>query len=66
MDKGHTITMETADIDNDRDMDIILAALAFPTAVPDSLYQRWQKSATSLLVLKNNLRTGAATVSAAR
>lgn len=50
------ITMETADIDNDRDMDIILAALAFPTAVPDSLYQRWQKSGTSLLVLKNTLR----------
>lgn len=57
------ITMETADIDNDRDMDIILAALAFPTAVPDSLYQRWQKSGTSLLVLKNNLRDAPATVS---
>ena len=48
--------METADIDDDSDMDIILAALAFPTAVPDSLYQQWQKSGTSLLVLKNMLR----------
>ncbi|MGC1240654.1 MAG: VCBS repeat-containing protein [Chryseosolibacter sp.] len=50
------ITMETADIDDDRDVDIVLAALAFPTAVPDSLYQRWEKSGTSLLVLRNKLR----------
>ena len=56
------ISMETTDIDNDRDIDIILAALAFPTAVPDSLYRQWQKGGASLLVLKNNLRTSATTV----
>lgn len=48
--------MESSDIDNDSDMDIVLAALAFPTAVPDSLVRSWNEKNISLLVLKNNLR----------
>lgn len=49
------ISMEVADIDSDRDFDIILAALNFSPGVPDSLVQEWKKNPTSLLVLKNNL-----------
>lgn len=48
--------LESSDIDNDSDMDIILSALAFPTAVPDSLVRSWKEKNISLLVLKNNLR----------
>jgi len=50
------ITMESADIDNDHDIDLILGALTFPNGVPDSLFQVWRKNETSLLILKNNLR----------
>ncbi|HET9487578.1 MAG TPA: VCBS repeat-containing protein [Chryseosolibacter sp.] len=49
------ITMEVADIDDDQDDDLILGALAFPMAVPDSLYEVWGKNQTSLLILRNNL-----------
>ena len=49
------ITMEAADVDLDGDTDIILGALAFPTKVPDSLFQTWGKNKISLLLLKNNL-----------
>jgi hypothetical protein len=50
------ITMESADIDNDQDTDIILGALNFPIGVPDSLMNEWRTEPSSLLVLKNNLR----------
>jgi hypothetical protein len=50
------IAMELLDIDDDGDQDIVLAALAFPTSVPDSLFQVWGRNKTSLLVMKNNLR----------
>lgn len=50
------ITMESADVDNDEDIDLILGALIFPNGVPDSLFQTWRKNQVSLLVLKNNLR----------
>jgi hypothetical protein len=49
------ISMEVADIDSDRDLDIILAALNFSPGVPDSLMQEWKENPTSLLVLRNNL-----------
>jgi hypothetical protein len=49
------ITMECADIDHDRDEDLILAALAFPTGVPDSLFNMWMKKQNSLLILRNSL-----------
>ncbi|MEX2233230.1 MAG: VCBS repeat-containing protein [Cyclobacteriaceae bacterium] len=50
------ITMELADIDDDRDLDLILGSLTFPNGVPDSLFQVWKKREASLLILKNNLR----------
>lgn len=50
------ITIESADIDADGDIDLLLGALAFPTGVPDSLYQAWGRKKTSLLVLRNTLR----------
>ncbi|MEX1239016.1 MAG: VCBS repeat-containing protein [Cyclobacteriaceae bacterium] len=50
------ITMESADIDRDNDVDLLLGALTFPNGVPDSLYQEWGKQKTSLLILRNNLR----------
>lgn len=50
---GRWITMETGDFDNDGDDDIMLGALAFSRGVPDSLYQVWGKSKTSILLLRN-------------
>lgn len=52
--KGRWITMESADIDQDGDQDIVLAALNFPTAVPQDLLDKWNEDKVSLLVLKNN------------
>lgn len=51
------ITLETADIDHDDDVDLLLGALAFPSGVPDSLYQAWMQQQVSLLVLTNNLHS---------
>lgn len=50
------ITMETTDIDEDGDTDLLLGALAFPTSVPESLFKSWGEKKMSLLVLKNNSR----------
>ena len=50
---GRWIAMESADIDEDGDEDIILAALNFPTGVPQELLEAWNKKKTSLLVLEN-------------
>lgn len=51
---GRWITMETTDIDGDGDVDIVLAALNFPTGVPEKVLSTWQKNKVSLLLLKNN------------
>jgi hypothetical protein len=48
------ITMESADIDDDGDMDILAGALAFPRGVPDSLFIDWGKKKVSMLVLRND------------
>lgn len=53
---GRWITMEITDIDEDGDEDIVLAALNFPTGVPENLLVNWKKNPVSLLVLKNNLK----------
>ena len=50
------ITLESADIDEDGDADLLLGALAFPAGVPDSLFAVWGKNQNSLLVLRNTLR----------
>ena len=50
------IAIEVLDIDDDGDQDLALAALAFPTSVPEDLFQRWGNSGTSLLILRNNLK----------
>ena len=47
------IAMELADVEGDGDEDILVAALAFPTGVPDSLFRQWNRNKYSLLVLKN-------------
>ena len=49
------ITMETGDIDEDGDLDIILGALTFPMGVPDNVLEEWKRNPASLLVLKNKL-----------
>lgn len=49
------MTMKTADIDDDGDKDILLAAVNFPDGVPDTLVKRWRENPVSLLVLRNNL-----------
>jgi len=50
---GRWITMESSDIDDDGDKDILLAALNFPDRVPGSLVKQWQENPVSVLVLRN-------------
>jgi hypothetical protein len=50
---GRWITLETADVDGDDDLDIIAAALAFPRGVPDNLYADWGRKHVSMMVLRN-------------
>ena len=52
---GRWMTMESADVDNDGDKDIVLAAVNFPNGVPETLVKRWRENPVSLLVLRNNL-----------
>jgi hypothetical protein len=49
------ITLESADIDDDGDKDIVLGALNFPDRVPARLVKRWKENPVSVLVLRNNL-----------
>lgn len=53
---GRWITMESADIDEDGDTDLLLGALAFPAAVPESLLKTWRENRISLLLLRNKTR----------
>lgn len=50
------ITMETADIDGDADIDILLGALTFPNGVPESLFNQWKDKKASLMLLRNSLK----------
>lgn len=52
---GRWMTMESADIDDDGDRDLLLAAVNFPNGVPERLMEKWKQNRVSLLVLKNNL-----------
>lgn len=53
---GRWLLIDAADIDEDGDTDILLGALDFDPGVPRPLYQRWLKTRTSMLILKNNQR----------
>jgi hypothetical protein len=47
------LTMETGDIDNDQDPDIILGALNFQEGTPETLSQSRKQKNVSILVMKN-------------
>lgn len=51
---GRWLTMDTGDIDDDKDIDIVLGNAAFTIgAVPDSLKKKWNEYSPSVLFLKN-------------
>jgi len=50
---GRWLIMETADIDDDGDRDILLGALDFNNKVPQELMKQWNENQTSILILKN-------------
>jgi hypothetical protein len=52
---GRWLVMETADIDHDKDIDILLGALDFDSDVPRSLLEQWMRDKTSILLLRNKL-----------
>lgn len=55
---GHWLVMETADVDQDQDLDIILGSyVGSPAPVPDSLNRKWLRGNTDLLVLENQMKT---------
>lgn len=54
--KGRWITMEVSDYDEDGDIDIFLGSLAFPTRIPEDLFNQWRKDQISVLLLENNVR----------
>lgn len=53
LDNGRWIVMEAADLDNDNDDDIVLGALNFNIAAPDSVFSRWKQTPISLQFLEN-------------
>lgn len=52
---GRWLVMEVADVDHDRDLDILLGALDFKPPGGGN-FEEWKKHPTSLLLLKNKLR----------
>lgn len=50
---GRWLAIETGDIDEDGDVDIMLGSLTFPNQVPTDLFSEWRKKKVSVLVLKN-------------
>ena len=52
---GRWLVMEVADVDHDRDVDILLGALDFKPAAGGN-FEQWKKQSTSILLLKNKLR----------
>lgn len=51
---GRWLVMDIADIDGDKDQDLLLGALNFNDAIPRQLSQRWTQQPVDILVLKNN------------
>ncbi|MDF4203066.1 FG-GAP-like repeat-containing protein [Maribacter sp. SA7] len=53
---GRWFLMDSADIDNDGDEDLVLSALNYSfTPVPEYLNEAWKESYTDLLILENKL-----------
>lgn len=53
---GHWLVMETADIDHDNDLDILLGSyVGSPAPVPDSLTRKWIRQNVDLLWLENQM-----------
>jgi hypothetical protein len=51
---GRWLVMEAADIDHDKDIDILLGALDFDSDVPRPLLEQWMRDKTSILLLRNS------------
>jgi hypothetical protein len=56
--EGRWITMETADVDQDGDRDIVLGAASLNSdgVIPPDIFTQWQTKKTTLLYLENALR----------
>ncbi|MHA6246758.1 FG-GAP repeat domain-containing protein [Pontibacter sp. CAU 1760] len=52
---GHWLTLEAADYDQDKDLDIILGSFTY-TPAPPAQQQKWRKEGPSLLILNNQLK----------
>lgn len=53
---GHWLVMETADVDQDDDLDIVLGSyVGSPAPVPDSLNRKWVRRNVDLLLLENRM-----------
>ena len=53
--QGRWITIEIADLDHDRDDDVVIGALDFPGTIPNGLVAQWMKRNTWVLFLRNKL-----------
>jgi hypothetical protein len=54
---GRWLTMDSADIDGDGDIDIVLGNTFFPLGyISESLKKKWERYTPSILVLKNNMK----------
>lgn len=52
--QGRWLVMETVDIDNDQDEDIMLGALNFNVGISTKFIERWRANPVSILLLRNN------------
>jgi hypothetical protein len=48
--------MERLDLDQDKDVDLVVSALNFYDGVPRPLVEKWKREKFTLMVLKNNGR----------
>lgn len=53
--QGRWLVMEIADLDHDRDDDVVIGALDFPGTVPESLMTQWMTHDFWILLLRNKL-----------
>ena len=50
---GRWLRMESIDLDEDQDMDLLLCALHFEDGVPKPIAMEWREKKTALLILRN-------------